>query len=161
MFFVLTSLFTLLLSQILTLIFTLLITQFLPPLIHTGRGFVNNGPLRQSLLNIAVIGWCNKGCCTWPMRRPGSTTFAATGSASLLYQPLRKLDQQNLLCLVQQICWASGLWSGLPELLIWGFSLQGRKNGVFCFQIRKSCGNKSWLFLHPLPKKLKSVWPWL
>ena len=43
----------------------------------------------------------------------------------------------------------------------WGFFLQGRKSGGFCFQIRKSCGNESCLFLHPLPKKLKSVWPWL
>ena len=53
------------------------------------------------------------------------------------------------------------LWPGLPELLIWGFSLQGRKSGGFCFQIRRSCGNESCLFLHPLPKKLKSFWPWL
>merc|ERR1711895_338338 len=39
--------------------------------------------------------------------------------------------------------------------------LQEGKSGGFCFQIRRSCGNESCLFLHPLPKKLKSFCPWL
>ena len=37
-----------------------------------------------------------------------------------------------------------------------GFSLQEGKSRGFCFQNRRSCGNESCLFLHPLPKKLKS-----
>ena len=39
-------------------------------------------PVKQSLLRLALIGWRNKACCAWPMRRPGSTNIVAPGTAN-------------------------------------------------------------------------------
>ena len=83
--------------------------------------------------------------------RSGTLNLVQCLTLSLGQSDLLNKVQCATLNLVQ--CATLNQWPSLPELLIWGFFLQGRKSGEYFFQIGKSSENKSCLFLHPLHKK--------